>query len=143
MSMTSIEQTATAEAVDDLRDAAARRRFCTWLQYWRDCEAPACRRAHACAGDPTACFVGRWMGLSAAARVWVGAGITALGYGLSARNAAGAADLALLQHVKTAERLPRHPPRRKRWRPVADAEPAGAACCETRAHRHAADRSGR
>ena len=51
--------------------------------------------------------------------------------GLSARNAAGAADLALLQHVKKADRLPRHPPRRKRWRLVADEDPADAAGCET------------
>jgi hypothetical protein len=83
------------------------------------------------------------MRLSDAARVWVGAGISALELGLSARNAAGAADLALLQHIKKAERLPRHPPRRKRWRRVADADPAGATYFETPAPQHEADRDRR
>ena len=127
MSMTPYEPATAEEAAIDLRDAPARQRYCTWLQYWRDCASPACRRAHACTGDPTACFLGRYMRLSEAARVWVIAGIHALDLGLTARNAAGAADLALLQHVKKAERLPRHLPRRKRWRLVADADPAGAA----------------
>lgn len=143
MSMTSYEPASAEEAADDLRDAPVRKRYCTWLQYWRDCEAPACRRAHACTGDPTACFLGRYMRLSEAARVWVIAGIHALDLGLTARNAAGAADLALLRHIKMADRLPRHPPRRKRWRLVADADPAGAAGCETHAVRHKADRNGR
>ena len=95
---------------------AARRRYCTWLQYWRDCPSPVCRRAHACAGDPTGCFTRRWLHLSDIGRVWVRAGISALENGRTARNAAGAADLALLHHVKNTDRLPRHPPRRKRWR---------------------------
>jgi hypothetical protein len=99
-------------------DIAARRRFCTWLQYWRDCAMPACRRAHACTGDPTDCFFRRWMGLSEVGKVWVRAGTFALEYGLTARNAAGAADLALLHHVKEADRLPRHPPRRRRRRSI-------------------------
>jgi hypothetical protein len=94
-------------------DIAARRRYCTWLQYWRDCPSPLCRRAHDCAGDPTDCFIRRWLHLSDIGRVWVRAGISALEQGLTARNAAGAADLALLHHVKSADRLPRHPPRRK------------------------------
>ena len=94
-------------------DIAARRRFCTWLQQWRDCPSPVCRRARACAGDPTDCFIRRWLHLSDIGRVWVRAGISALEQGLTARNAAGAADLALLHHVKSADRLPRHPPRRK------------------------------
>jgi hypothetical protein len=120
MSMTAYEPAGAAAAADDWtpQDVEAHKRYCTWLQYWRDCETPTCRRAHACAGDPTACFLGRYMRLSQAAKVWVIAGITALGYGLSARNAAGAADLALLRHVKLAEHLPRHPPRRKRWRSI-------------------------
>ncbi|MBI2715595.1 MAG: hypothetical protein HYX37_14265 [Rhizobiales bacterium] len=145
MSMTAYEPAGAAAAADDWtpQDLAAHKRYCTWLQYWRDCQAPACRRAHACAGDPTACFLGRWLRLSDAAKVWVGAGISALDTGLSARNAAGAADLALLQHVKKADRLPRHPPRRKRWRLVADADPADDACCETHAHRHEADKGER
>ena len=29
-------------------DIAANRRFCTWLQHWRDCPSPLCRRARAC-----------------------------------------------------------------------------------------------
>jgi hypothetical protein len=130
MSMTPYEPAGAAEAADDPQDVAARKRFCTWLQYWRDCEAPACRRAHACAGDPTACFLGRWMRFSEAAKIWVGAGISALEQGLSARNAAGAADLALLHHVKMADHLPRHPPRRKRWRLVDDEDHAGAPCTD-------------
>lgn len=94
-------------------DIAARRRYCTWLQYWRDCAAPACRRKHACAGDPTDCFIRRWIPLSDIGRLWVRAGISALERGLTARNAAGAADLALLHHVKSGDRLPRQPPRRR------------------------------
>jgi hypothetical protein len=101
-------------------DIAARRRYCTWLQYWRDCPSPLCRRAHDCAGDPTDCFIRRWLHLSDIGRVWVRAGISALEQGLTARNAAGAADLALLRHIKSADRLPRHPPRRKRWRWIED-----------------------
>jgi hypothetical protein len=98
------------------QDIAARRRYCTWLQYWRDCPSPLCRRARGCAGDPTDCFIRHWLHLSDVGRVWVRAGISALENGLTARNAAGAADLALLHHVKSADRLPRHPPRRKgRW----------------------------
>ncbi|MPZ56274.1 MAG: hypothetical protein GEU91_07175 [Rhizobiales bacterium] len=96
------------------KEIAAHRRYCTWLQYWRDCAAPACRRAHACAADPTDCFIRRWMHLSDAAKIWVGAGIKTIDHGLTARNAAGAADLALLRHVKTADRLPSHPPRHRR-----------------------------
>jgi hypothetical protein len=95
-------------------DIAAHRRYCTWLQHWRDCATLACRRTHACAGDPTGCFIGRCMRLSPTARVWVQAGICALDQGLSARNAAAVADATLLRHVKAAERLPQHPPRRKR-----------------------------
>jgi hypothetical protein len=95
-------------------DVAARRRYCTWLQYWRDCTMPACRRAHACTGDPTACFIRHWMHLSDPAKAWVSAAIHAIERGLTTRSAAAAADLALLHHIKTADWLPRHPPRRRR-----------------------------
>ena len=99
-------------------DIAARRRYCTWLQYWRDCAVPACRRMHACAGDPTDCFVRRWLPLSDVGRVWVRAGTFALDEGLTARNAAGAADRALLRYVKNIDRLPRVLPRGRR--PIED-----------------------
>ena len=112
-------------------EIAARRRYCTWLQYWRDCASPACRRSHRCAGDPTDCYIQRWIKLSDAGRVWVHAGVSAIEYGLTARNAASAADLMLLHHVKTADRLPRHPPRRKRrWLVEGESDAGEARCAE-------------
>jgi hypothetical protein len=95
-------------------DIAYRRCLCTWLQYWRDCATPGCRRSHRCVGDPTDCYIRHYMSLSDVGRVWVRARISALDRGLTARNAAGAADLMLLHHVKKADRLPRHPPRCRR-----------------------------
>jgi hypothetical protein len=87
-------------------DVAFRRKCCNWLEHWRDCDVPACRRTHACAGDPTDCYMRHWLRYPEIARVWVGAGISALGYGYSARVAAGAADLALVLHVKEMANLP-------------------------------------
>ena len=55
-------------------------------------------------------------GYSELAKVWIWAGLFALEEGLTAREAAQAADLTLLQHVKKAEGLPSLLPRRKKWR---------------------------
>jgi hypothetical protein len=44
-----------AEMLDE-QEEPLRRKFCDWLAHWRHCNDPACRRAHACAGDPTACL---------------------------------------------------------------------------------------
>ena len=93
-----------------------RRRYCTFLHFWRHCATPACRRAHACRGDAAICFLMRWDRLSLAGKVWALAGFAALDQGLTARIAGRVADLALLQDVKAVDRLPRHPPRRKKWR---------------------------
>jgi hypothetical protein len=98
------------------RDIAARQRYCTWLEHWRTCGTPACRRHHACTGDPTACFVGHWRRYSATARAWATAGMHALDAGTTMRSASRVADLALLGDVKRFNGLPRHRPRRKRWR---------------------------
>jgi len=94
-------------------DVAYRRKFCNWLAYWRDCAAPPCRRAHSCAGDPTACLLGHWAQYPEAAQVWVHAGLCALEDGLSGRAAAMVADAALLRHVKVAAKLPLH---HRAWR---------------------------
>ena len=45
-----------------------RRKFCDWLAHWRQCSDPACRRAHACAGDPPECFTRRWSGCPGTSR---------------------------------------------------------------------------
>ncbi len=55
-------------------------------------------------------------GYSELAKVWIWAGLFALDEGLTAREAAQAADFTLLQHVKKAEGLPILLPRRKKWR---------------------------
>jgi hypothetical protein len=94
------------------------RKFCEWLAHWRHCTAPACRRAHACAGDPTACFMRRWSNCPEPASVWVHAGMFAVREGLAAREAVLLADDALLRHVKTNANLPQRRPRRHRRRPA-------------------------
>jgi hypothetical protein len=112
---------------DDLaQDIAARRRYCTWLEHWRACGTPACRRDHACTGDPTACFVRRWWHYSETARVWARAGIYALDAGTTMRSASRVADLALLDDVKRFNGLPRHRPRRNPWRHIKVEESAKA-----------------
>jgi hypothetical protein len=118
MSVTDVELADDALPPEILtaEEIAARRRFCTWLQHWRDCGVPQCRRAHTCKGDSSACFFSRWPGYSALARVWIEAGLYALEEGLTAREAAQAADFTLLQYVKKAEGLPILLPRRKKWR---------------------------
>jgi hypothetical protein len=93
-----------------------RRRYCTFLQFWRRCAKPACRRAHACRDDAATCIILHWGRLSDAGKVWAYAGIAALDLGLTARVAARVADLALLGDIKAVDRLPRYPARRKRWR---------------------------
>jgi hypothetical protein len=127
MSPTNVELAAGSLPSEDMAadDSAARRRYCTWLQYWRGCPTALCRRARACRGDPTACFARHWPHYSPVAQVWIDAGTHALDQGLTARTAMLAADLALLSYVKSAEFLPRHRPRRKKWRGVEEAdEPA-------------------
>jgi hypothetical protein len=88
-------------------DVAFRRKCCNWLEHWRDCDVPACRRTHACAGDPTDCYIRHWLRYPDIARVWVRAGISALARERSARAAALAADFALVLHVKAMANLPR------------------------------------
>jgi hypothetical protein len=88
-------------------DEAFRRKCCNWLEHWRECDAPACRRTHACAGDPTDCYIRHALRYPDVARVWVRAGTSALARGRSARAAALAADFALALHVKAMANLPR------------------------------------
>ena len=108
-------QRAEEDSVLTPEDEAFRRKCCNWLEHWRDCDVPACRRTHACAGDPTDCYFRHWLRYPDIARVWVDAGISALGYGYSARVAALAADLALVLHVKAMANLPlRHARGRRR-----------------------------
>lgn len=90
----------------DAQEEPMRRKFCNWLVHWRQCGEPACRRAHACAGDPTACFMRRWSGCPEPASVWVHAGMFALREGLASRAAVSFADDALLHHVKRKANLP-------------------------------------
>ena len=77
-------QRADEDSVLTPEDVAFRRKCCNWLEHWRDCDVPACRRTHACAGDPTDCYMRHWLRYPDIARVWVGAGIFALGNGRSA-----------------------------------------------------------
>jgi hypothetical protein len=112
---------------DDLppQDIAARQRYCTWLEHWRACDTPTCRRDHACTGDPTACFARHWQGYSDAARVWARTGMHALDAGVTMRSASRIADLALLDDVKRFNGLPRHRPRRNPWRRIRAEESEG------------------
>ncbi len=111
------------------QETALRRRLCTFLQYWHECDRRACRRAHACAGEPTVCYLTRWLGLSETARIWADAGVEAAGRGCTARVAARAADRALLRHLRMLEGLPHYPPRvgrrRRVWRRPAAQEGEG------------------
>jgi len=102
-----------------------RQRHCDFLQLWRGCPLPACRRAHACASNPLACYRDRVSRISATAQVWVGAAVNALDHGDSARAAARFADRMLLSHLRERERLPRYLPRRRLWRRVRATEGQG------------------
>jgi len=103
------------------------RRQCDFLQLWRHCALPACRRARACVDNPSACYRDRVSRMPETARVWVQAGIDALDHGASARAAAQIADRALLSHLREREGLPRYPPRRRLWRRVKVEEGQGDA----------------
>lgn len=90
-------------------------RACDWMQYWRDCPTPLCRRRHRCTGHAYDCYFGRLRRYGEEAQAWIEAGTHALERGWSARQAAKYADLALLSHVKHRDGLPRYGGR-KRWR---------------------------
>ena len=86
-------------------DVAIRRKFCDWVELWRHCAEPACRRARRCAGDPTPCFAEFWMTCPESTRIWAIPGICALEEGRRVREATHAADMSLLAYVRVSARL--------------------------------------
>ena len=88
------------------KDVATRRKYCDWLALSRHCAEPGCRRARACAGDPTSCFAQFHAACPQAARLWVRIGLAALDDGNTAREAAVLADTATIWCLKRDARLP-------------------------------------
>jgi hypothetical protein len=118
MTMTDIAhpQTSPTPATQETptpEEEAARRRYCTWLEYWRDCTTATCRRRRVCAGDPTDCFIRNWCDRSEDARAWISGGIGALDGGLGPRAAARTADMLFMRRFKVRAKLPLHEDRRR------------------------------
>jgi hypothetical protein len=87
-----------------------------WLQHWRDCSVPLCRRRHACCGQhPCDCYYRQWDDYGPEAQAWIEAGFRALEDGATARRAMRYADVALLSFVKRQYGLPVYAAR-KGWR---------------------------
>ena len=120
-SATEIAETLSPEQVE------IRRKFCNWLTLWRKCERPACRRIHACGGDPTPCFTRFYTECPEPIRVWVRTGSIFVEEGSSAREATWAADTVLVGYLKHVTGLPRREPRRRRRAPKRLQQSAAAA----------------
>jgi hypothetical protein len=89
-------------------DVPSIRKCCDWLERWRHCDAPACKRARACTGDAAQCFGRFYFACPEYLLVWVHAGIIAIEEGYTARVATDWADGALLANLKASNGLPPH-----------------------------------
>jgi hypothetical protein len=98
----------TVEAKLNPADVPSIRKCCNWLERWRHCDAPACKRARACTGDAAQCFGRFYFAYPEYLHVWVHAGIIAIEEGYAARVATDWADGALLANLKARNGLPRH-----------------------------------
>jgi hypothetical protein len=87
-------------------DVVNLRKCCDWLERWRHCDAPACKRAHACKGDAAVCFGRFYFTFPEHLHVWVNAGMIAIDDGCTARVATQWADTALLSNLKARNGLP-------------------------------------
>ena len=113
----------------DTTDLPRMRKCCDWLERWRHCDEPACKRAHACTGDPLLCFGRFYLTCPEYLLVWVHAGIIAIEDGYTARVATQWADTALLSNLKFRNGLPRtrRPERRRSVPTTSDPSPRSAA----------------
>jgi hypothetical protein len=90
-----------ATADDDLHGAY--RKICTAFKAWRDCDT-ACRRAHSCAGDSTACFRRVWPRVGEQSKIWIRTAIKARDDGHSVAEASRMADAEV---IRAAEHIAR------------------------------------
>jgi hypothetical protein len=86
---------------------AYRRWFNDCLEFWRACERPRCAREHTCSDDPHACFARRWKTIPEPEKVWLRAGMRALGSGMAFEDAERVAHAELERWTALQEEVKR------------------------------------
>ena len=86
------------------RQDALKRAQCNWLQFWRMCRTPLCRRNHACCGDMHACFERHWWPMPEDEKEYVRGAIKAAAEGMPADGIVRAANAARGRYLDMIEK---------------------------------------